>query len=122
MTSSSPSSVSFPGRALILLGALAGLGHFNRVAISVVGNVCEYPIPEAGVGVRVQMGWIYSAFYLSYTICMLCGHWIDRVGPKRSTPLFCALFRMERDLDGNRWNGHGGLRPPEHADRLTRSG
>ena len=59
MTSSSPSSVSFPGRALVLLGALAGLGHFNRVAISVVGN--EYLIPEAGWS-EVQMGWIYSAF------------------------------------------------------------
>ena len=89
MTSSSPSSVSFPGRALILLGALAGLGHFNRVAISVVGN--EYLIPEAGWS-EVQMGWIYSAFYLSYTLCMLpCGHWIDRVGPKRAL-LYFALF------------------------------
>lgn len=90
MTSSSPSSVSFPGRALILLGALAGLGHFNRVAISVVGN--EYLIPEAGWS-EVQMGWIYSAFYLSYTLCMLpCGHWIDRVGPKRAL-LYFALFQ-----------------------------
>ena len=89
MTSFSPSSVSFPSRALILLGALAGLGHFNRVAISVVGN--EYLIPEAGWS-EVQMGWIYSAFYLSYTLCMLpCGHWIDRVGPKRAL-LYFALF------------------------------
>ena len=38
------------------------------------------------------MGWIYSAFYLSYTLCMLpCGHWIDRVGPKRAL-LYFALF------------------------------
>ena len=70
------------------------------------------------------MGWIYSAFYLSYTLCMLpCGHWIDRVGPKRALLYFALFFRMECDLDGNRWNGHGSLhRPPGHADHLTCSG
>ena len=48
------------------------------------------------------MGWIYSALYLSYTLsCSLRP--LDRSGgSQESTPLFCSLFRMECDLDGNR--------------------
>lgn len=56
------------------------LGHFNRVSISVAGN--ERFIGPNGLS-KEQMGMVYSAFLLVYTICMLPGGWvIDRVGPR----------------------------------------
>ncbi|MBM4067603.1 MAG: MFS transporter [Planctomycetes bacterium] len=56
------------------------LGHFNRVSISVAGN--ERFIGPNGMS-NEQMGMVYSAFLLVYTICMLPGGWvIDRIGPR----------------------------------------
>ncbi|NBQ26255.1 MAG: hypothetical protein EBU26_18740, partial [Verrucomicrobia bacterium] len=79
----------FQTRQLILLGTLAGLGHLNRVAISVAGN--EWLIPEVGF-TEIQMGWVYTAFYLTYTLFMLpCGTSIDRWGPARALSAFGLL-------------------------------
>src|SRR5262245_23280683 len=64
---------------VLMLMGFAFLGHFNRVSISVAGT-------ERFIGHGIdeeQMGMVYSAFLLVYTICMLPGGWvIDRVGPR----------------------------------------
>ena len=56
------------------------LGHFNRVSISVAGS--ERFTQPGGLS-QEQMGTVYSAFLLVYTLGMLPGGWvIDRVGPR----------------------------------------
>src|SRR5947209_8236485 len=63
-----------------MLVGLAFLAHFNRIAISVAGS--ERFIGPDGLS-EVQMGRVYSAFLLVYTIGMLPGGWvIDRLGPR----------------------------------------
>src|SRR5262249_13894477 len=61
-----------------LLMAITALCHFNRISITTAGNariMGQYGIePE-------RMGWIYSAFLITYTACMIPGGWvIDRFG------------------------------------------
>lgn len=73
----------FPQRtrwgAVAMLMGFAFLGHFNRVGMSVVGK--ERLIGAEGLS-EEQMGLVYSAFLLIYTLCMLPGGWfIDRIGP-----------------------------------------
>src|SRR5262245_23512966 len=62
-----------------MLVGLVFMAHFNRIAISVAGN-------ERFIGNGLseeQMGRVYSAFLLVYTIGMLPGGWlIDRLGPR----------------------------------------
>lgn len=56
------------------------LAHFNRLSISVAANA--HFIGEGKLSAE-QMGLVYSAFLLVYTIGMLPGGWlIDRVGPR----------------------------------------
>jgi sugar phosphate permease len=65
---------------VLLLMGFTFLGHFNRVSISVAGS--ERFISPDGL-TKVEMGRVYSAFLLVYTIGMLPGGWlIDRLGPK----------------------------------------
>ena len=67
-------------RVLPLLMAFAFLCHFNRVGMSVAGTerlMEEYKISEE------QMGAVYSAFLLIYTLMMIPGGWlIEQVGPR----------------------------------------
>ncbi len=73
-------------RIVVLLMMFAGLGHFNRVSISVAGS--EVFIPKVGLS-AVQMGWVYTAFLIVYTIGMLPGGWlIDRIGSARALTLY----------------------------------
>lgn len=73
-------------RIVTLLMAFAAFGHFNRVAISVAGS--EVFIPKLGLS-EVQMGWVYTAFLIIYTIGMLPGGWlIDRIGSARTLTLY----------------------------------
>lgn len=56
------------------------LGHFNRVSISVAGKA---KFIGEGLLTEDQMGMVYSAFLLVYTLGMLPGGWvIDRLGPR----------------------------------------
>ena len=80
----SPSPRPTNARWLIvaMLVGLAFLAQFNRYNISVVGD-------ERWIGPdklsKEQVGWVYSALLLVYTVCMIPGGYlIDRVGPKRA--------------------------------------
>jgi MFS family permease len=65
---------------LALLMALAGISHFNRISMSIAGN---HRIMEQYGIVPTRMGWVYSAFLITYTACMIPGGWfIDRFGTK----------------------------------------
>src|SRR5262249_16439902 len=74
----------FPGiamrwRMVPLLMLFAGLAHFNRVSISVAG---AEQIIRPGFIDATQMGFVYSAFLLLYTIFLVPGGWlVDRLGP-----------------------------------------
>lgn len=69
-----------PRKTVALLMLVVAMGHFNRVGISVAG--AERIIPAYGVS-AAQMGMVYSAFLLFYTLAMLPGGWvIDRFGPR----------------------------------------
>ena len=68
-------------RIILLLMGYAAVGQFNRYAISVAG--AEVFIPKFGI-TEMQMGWVYSAFLIVYTIGMLPGGWlVDRFGSSR---------------------------------------
>lgn len=65
---------------VVMLMGFTFLGHFNRVSISVAGNG---PLTAPGGMTEQQMGQVYSAFLLVYTIGMLPGGWlIDFLGPR----------------------------------------
>src|SRR5262249_52357691 len=67
---------------IVLLMAYSAMNHFNRTSMSVAGTehiLKEYPITET------QMGMVYSAFLLAYTLFMTPGGWvIDRFGAWRT--------------------------------------
>ncbi|MFM8286378.1 MAG: hypothetical protein ACKOGA_06585, partial [Planctomycetaceae bacterium] len=73
---------SAPSRSWGLLGLLmaqAAMVHFNRVSISVVGS--ELFIRE-GTLTESEMGRVYTAYLVVYTLLMLPGGLlIDRFGP-----------------------------------------
>jgi MFS transporter, ACS family, D-galactonate transporter len=77
MTPARPTNVRW--LIVAMLVGLVFLAHFNRIAISVAGS-------ERFIGHGLseeQMGRVYSAFLLVYTIGMLPGGWlIDRLGPR----------------------------------------
>jgi MFS transporter, ACS family, D-galactonate transporter len=84
-----PAALSTRGvwRVVGLLMLVVGLGHFNRIAISVAG--AERLISENGID-ATRMGQIYSAFLLFYTLAMVPAGWlIDRVGARATLILFC---------------------------------
>jgi len=87
VTPSSRDSDAIDARAriwpvVLLLMAYAGAGHFNRISLAVAGSerlMSQFSISETELGV------VYSAFLLTYTVCMLPGGWlIDRLGPRRA--------------------------------------
>jgi len=73
-------------RIVALLMLMVALGHFNRVGISVAG--AERIMPQYGLN-PTEMGKVYSAFLLAYTLAMLPGGWLlDRFGPRRMLMAF----------------------------------
>jgi MFS transporter, ACS family, D-galactonate transporter len=72
-------------RLVFLLMAICGLSHFNRISMTTAADLRI--MPEYGLD-ETQMGWVYSAFLIAYTLCMIpCGWLIDRRGP-----LFCLAI------------------------------
>jgi ACS family D-galactonate transporter-like MFS transporter len=83
---SSPSPAPKPTNVrwmiVVLLMGLAFLAHFNRISMPVAGK--QHFIGPEKLSTK-QMGYVYSAFLLVYTIGMLPGgYFIDRVGPRRA--------------------------------------
>ncbi len=67
-------------RIVPFLMLFAALAHFNRLSISVAGT--EKLIRPDLLSDK-QMGWVYFAFLLFYTLFMVPGGWfIDRFGPR----------------------------------------
>jgi MFS family permease len=67
-------------RIVPLLMLVAALAHFNRVSISVAG---AEQIIRPGFINETEMGLVYSAFLVLYTLFMIPGGWfIDRFGPR----------------------------------------
>ncbi len=75
-------------RIVPLMMAFIALAHFNRVCISVAGT--EEIIPS-GLIDKEQMGKVYSAYLLLYTLFMMPGGWfIDRFGPRIAWSVMAA--------------------------------
>ncbi|MEE3366622.1 MAG: MFS transporter [Planctomycetota bacterium] len=73
-------------RIIALLMGYAAFGHFNRVGITVAG--AELFIPKYGIS-ESDMGWVYTALLIAYTLAMLPGGWlIDRIGSGRALAIF----------------------------------
>lgn len=71
-----------PLTVLTLLMTLAALCHFNRVSISVAGT--ERLMGEFALG-AAQLGAVYSAYLVVYTLLMIPGGWLlDHFGPTRT--------------------------------------
>src|SRR5690349_11838883 len=81
---------------LALLMALCFMNHFNRASMASAGD--ERLIKQFNISPEA-MGWVYSAFLIVYTICMVPGGlFIDRFGPRVAlmlmgfgTAFFCAI-------------------------------
>jgi MFS transporter, ACS family, D-galactonate transporter len=70
-----------------LLMVVVGLAHFNRIAMAVAG--AAQIIPFGGIS-AAQMGQVYSAFLLFYTLAMLPAGWlIDRFGARATLATLC---------------------------------
>src|SRR5712691_4993974 len=83
-------------RILVLLMALCFISHFNRASMASAGD--ERIMRQFGISAQ-QMGVVYSAFLLVYTVFMIPGGFFsDRYGPRIalglmgvSTAVFCAF-------------------------------
>jgi MFS family permease len=65
---------------LPLMMLVVALAHFNRISMSVAG--AEKIIGPDFIS-ETQMGWVYSALLITYTLCMIPGGWFaDRFGPR----------------------------------------
>lgn len=63
-----------------MLVAIVFLAHFNRISMTVAGKAKLIGPDKISAE---DMGWVYSAFGIVYTIGMLPGGWlIDRFGPR----------------------------------------
>src|SRR5439155_5252994 len=86
-------------RILVLLMALCFISHFNRASMTSAGD--ERIMKQFGISTE-QMGVVYSAFLLIYTVFMIPGGcFIDRFGPRVAlaamgigTAVFCAFTGM----------------------------
>jgi MFS transporter, ACS family, D-galactonate transporter len=69
-------------RIIPLMMAVVALAHFNRISITVAG---AEKIIRPGFISATEMGVVYSAYLLPYTLFMMPGGWfIDRFGPRRA--------------------------------------
>lgn len=83
---------------LAFLMAIAFMGHFNRISISVAGTEqlkAQYQFSDE------QLGLIYSSFVLMYTCFMAPGGWlIDRIGAVKALAMMGISFGVLEALTG----------------------
>lgn len=93
-------------RLVPLLLVMIATAHFNRISISVAGT--EVIIPKLGIS-KEEMGWVYTAFLLVYTLGMSPGGWfIDRYGPRLALYVVAAgsaIFMALTGVAGLLWTG-----------------
>src|SRR5262245_52935367 len=76
----SGASATIRWQMVALLMALCFISHFNRISISVAAD--DRIMKQFGIS-PTQMGVVYFAFLLVYTLCMMPGGlFIDRFGPR----------------------------------------
>jgi MFS transporter, ACS family, D-galactonate transporter len=96
-----PAAQSRPGvrwSIVLLLMALCFISHMNRVSMSIAAD--ERIMPQYGISTE-QMGRVYSAFLLFYTLFMLPGGWfIDRSGPRVALGMMALLTGLCGVLTG----------------------
>src|SRR3989442_6300176 len=80
MPSSDSARIPVRWRILVLLMALCFISHFNRASMASAGD--ERIMKQFGISAE-QMGVVYSAFLVVYTVFMIPGGlFIDRFGPR----------------------------------------
>jgi MFS family permease len=83
---------------VVLLMALCFISHMNRVSMSTAAD--ERIMAQYGISPR-QMGTVYSAFLLVYTLFMLPGGWfIDRFGVRVALGMMALLTALFGVLTG----------------------
>ena len=77
---------------VMLLMALCFISHMNRVSMPTAAD--ERIMAQYGISPQ-QMGAVYSAFLLIYTLFMLPGGWlIDRSGPRVALGMMALLTAL----------------------------
>src|SRR5437667_7790931 len=93
-------------RIVALLMALCFISHLNRISMAVAGD--EQIMKQFSIAPE-NMGVIYSAFLLVYTICMIPGgFFIDRFGARAALTVVgvgSALFGTLTGMTGFVWTG-----------------
>ncbi len=97
-TPAAPVPQSMRWSILVLLMALCFISHMNRVSMSTAAN--ERIMAQYGISTE-QMGTVYSAFLLFYTLFMLPGGWfIDRSGVRVALGMMALLTSLCGVLTG----------------------
>ena len=97
-TPAAPAPQSMRWSIVILLMALCFISHMNRLSMSIAAD--ERIMPQYGI-LPEQMGTVYSAFLLFYTLFMLPGGWfIDRSGVRVALGLMALLTALCGVLTG----------------------
>ncbi len=90
-----PSPPSEEARYAVLgfLGVSAAIAYVQRAALSVPAAeiASDLKLPD----LAAQMGWVQSAWYLSYALLQLPSGWFaDRIGSRRALALFSVLWSL----------------------------
>ena len=98
-------------RIVPLMMLFVALAHFNRVSIAVAG--AEKIIGPDSISEK-QMGAVYSAFLVLYTLFMIPGGWfIDRFGPRAAWMVLgfgAAVGKRRRRSGCTAWSLAGRVR------------
>lgn len=87
----SPVQTSAGKRLVLLLMAAASMGYICRVAITVVapGIMHDFGLSQT------QMGTVFSAFLVGYTVFQVPSGWLaDRISARRIFLVLCAGFSL----------------------------
>src|SRR5947209_3825124 len=92
-------------RLVLLLAAVASSGYVGRVAVTVAapGMMNDFSLSQA------QMGTVFSAFLLGYTLFQIpSGALADRLDARRIFLVLCVAWSLLNTLTAFvAWGGHG---------------